>query len=172
MYFRCLLSFFLFISVFASISCGRAPSKSENLYLGQDLIYSLEPGARIVIPAQAAVNEYEKKFNYYKQYNVPLHRIIINSNSTLYFGLVVEPMPAQLTDLIQPDSLWSVIATKSDKHGYWGFLKYAKGGYNVRCLTHSNKTKQVHAINLFTTDSAVAISYYTDTNGFRRNLHL
>ena len=146
--------------ILLSAACGKVPTNSDSVYLGPYPIYKLKPGYKEVVPNSMAVKRYEQLFNYYAQYNVPLHRIVLGDSATIYLGLVVDPMPATLQDLLSSDSIWTQKASKQIGGGYLGLLSYRKGGYNVRYLQKSAKTKQVHAINLFTEDSATASFYY------------
>jgi hypothetical protein len=134
--------------------------RKDAVYLGGTPVYQLSAETREVAPTPAAIKEYETKFNYYSQYNVPLHRVVMGKGQTVYLGLIVPPFPPTLSYFLASDSVWTQLESKKVGEGGMAFMKYALGGYNVRYVFASKKTAQTHAINLFTADSATARSYY------------
>jgi len=156
-------------ALFLAAACNKTP-KGNTVLLGPTPIYQLRPGYKEVIPNAMAVKRYQALFNYYSQYNVPLHRVVLGDTANIYLGLIVEPIPASLSVFAQSDSVWTRIVGRTYSKGEIALLKHAKAGYNVRYIAPSTLTKQVHAVNLLTKDSSLAARYYNHDPIFYGNI--
>ena len=157
-------------------SCQPGQSQGRAVKFGPTPVYRLGKGAQEVAPDKALTDFYEQRFNFHPRFNQPLHRLVRGNGPDVYLGLVVPPGPADLAVLTRPDSVWQVVlASRAEPRGA-GQLALLRdprrGEYNVRYVGKAAKSGNTHVINLLTTDSTVARSYYSADKLFRGDLLL
>jgi hypothetical protein len=157
-------------------ACHAKPRLEHTVYYGSTAVYRLKPGAQEITPDKATTSFYSQRFNFHPRFNQPLHRVVRNSGTeTVYLGLVMPPVPGDLTVLTLPDSVWQLVDARSaSPHaGRLALLRNARRGeYNVRYVNKIAATSNVHIINLLTSDSLLAKRYYAADSLFEGNLLL
>ncbi len=154
-------------------SCQPGQSQGRAVRFGPTPVYRLAKGAQEVVPDKATTQFYEQRFNFHPRFNQPLHRLVRGNGPDVYLGLVVPPGPTDLAVLIRPDSVWQAVANRTEPQGQLAmFRNPRRGEYNVRYAGKAVKTGNIHVINLLTTDSTLARSYYSADKLFKGNLLL
>ena len=139
-------------------------------------MYRLGADAKEIAPDSATTAYYGQRFNFHPRFNQPLHRLVRGSGpETVYLGLVLPPAPRNLVVLMASDSVWQQVATRtvSPDGAQLALLRNPRRSeYNVRYVGESKKSGNVHVVNMLTSDSTVARSYYTAEKLFKGNLLL
>jgi hypothetical protein len=153
--------------------CQQAHTQSRTVYFGPTAVYRLPTGTREVKPDSASTAFYERRFNFHPRFNQPLHRVVAGIPAeTVYLGLVMAPVPADLGVLVAPDSVWQVVERKALPHaGQLALLRGRHGEFDVRYVGRAS-SGNTHVVNLLTRDSVVARSYYEAPKLFKGNLLL
>jgi hypothetical protein len=153
--------------------CQHAPPQSQTVYFGPTAVYRLPKGTHEASPDTASTAFYERRFNFHPRFNQPLHRVVVGSpTETVYLGLAVPPVPANLQALVAPDSAWGVVERKALPHAaHLALLRGHRGEFDVRYVGRAS-SGNVHVVNLLTRDSVVARSYYEAPTLFKGNLLL
>lgn len=153
--------------------CQQARPQSRTVYFGPTAVYRLPQGTREAKPDTASTAFYERRFNFHPRFNQPLHRIVAGSpTETVYLGVAVPPVPANLQALVEPDAVWQVVERQALPAGaQLALLRGRSGEFDVRYVGRA-KSGNIHIVNLLTRDSVVARSYYTAPRLYKGNLLL
>jgi hypothetical protein len=157
-------------------SCHKTASSARAVYLGPTAVYQLSDNAKELLPDKFSTTFYQDRFNFHPQYNQPLHRIVAVGNSTdkVYLGVVLPPLPADLSVLTESDSIWQLIERRAlPNHSILARLRSKKGAeFDVRYLGASAKSQNTHVVNYLTADSATAQRIYLADKPFEGKLLL
>ncbi|MBO2011360.1 hypothetical protein [Hymenobacter negativus] len=153
--------------------CQQAHKQSGTVYFGPTAVYRLPKGTHEAMPDTASTAFYERRFNFHPRFNQPLHRIVAGSpTETVYLGIAMPPVPANLQVLVEPDAVWQVVGRKAlPSAAQLALLRGRNSEFNVRYVGKA-KSGNVHVVNLLTRDSVVARSYYDAPKPYKGNLLL
>lgn len=154
-------------------SCQQARPQSRTVYFGPTAVYRLPKGTHEAKPDIASTAFYEQRFNFHPRFNQPLHRIVAgNPTETVYLGVAVPPVPANLQALVEPDAVWQLAARKMlPGAAQLALLRGHNGEFDVRYVGRAT-SGNVHIVNLLTRDSVVARNYYEASKLFKGDLLL
>ncbi|WP_046244614.1 hypothetical protein [Hymenobacter terrenus] len=163
----------LFLNLGLLAGCQQARTQSRTVYFGPTAVYKLPDGTREEKPNKETTASYERRFNFHPRFNQPLHRIVAGKDAeTVYLGLAMPPVPANLQALVEPDSVWQVVERRAlPGEAQLALLRGHRGEFNVRYVGRAT-SGNTHVVNLLTRDSVVARSYYMAPKLFKGNLLL
>ena len=164
-------SFFILAAVTATFAaCSAPPEDIHQVTMKGTPVYRVPTGGKIVtVDALNTfdIDHYDRLFNHHPSINQPLYRIVETKDFTVYVGLVLDKeIKGPVPDLFEGDSAWHLQQARVRDGGKIGLLKN-DSLYDVRFVSHSDKTDMTHLINLKTRDSVLAASYYYSDSLFK-----